>query len=46
MTEWTLVTHARYCIFRDGIKFCEAETLEDAEQILLYVRIENGGKKE
>jgi L-lysine 2,3-aminomutase len=44
MTEWTLVTQCRYCIFRDGVKFCEADTKEDADEILEYVKRDNGVK--
>ena len=46
MTDWKLVTSIRYCIFRDGVKFCEADSEQDAEQILMYVKIENGEKRD
>ena len=46
MTDWKLVTSIRYCIFREGVKFCEADSEQDAQQILQYVRIENGEKRD
>jgi len=44
MTDWKLVTSIRYCIFRDGVKFCEADSEQDAQQILQYVKIEDKEK--
>lgn len=44
MAEWKIVNRGRYYICRDGKKFCEVETLEDAESILTSVKRDNGVK--
>ena len=44
MAEWKIVNRGRYYICRDGEKFCEVETLEDAELILASVKRDNGVK--
>jgi transcriptional regulator NrdR family protein len=38
------IRFTRYCIFRDGVKFCECDTKEDAEAIIRHVKIDNGEK--
>lgn len=42
MADWEIRTYTRYCIFRDGVKFCETDNAEDAALILKDVKQSNG----